>query len=69
MALEVTNLTRKFMFKNKELADPNPELSVEEVLKQYVPKHEELTTATISGPEIKDDKAVYTFNTTVGTKG
>ena len=29
----------------------------------------ELTTATVQGPTIENDKAVYTFKTTIGTKG
>ena len=29
----------------------------------------ELTTATVHGPVIKEDKAVYEFKTTIGTKG
>lgn len=73
MALEVTNLTRKFIFeKGKDkinLADPNPQFSIAEVSGFYASQHPELTNATISGPEINNDTAVYTFKTTIGTKG
>jgi PRTRC genetic system protein C len=73
MALEVTNLKRKFNFKKDgktvELPDPNPEFSVDEVIQFYSGQHSELTTCTIDGPKIEDGAAVYEFKTTVGTKG
>lgn len=73
MPLEVTNLKRKFSFKKDgkkvDLADPNTEFSVEEVMQFYSTKHPELTTCTIDGPKIEGDVAVYEFKTTVGTKG
>ncbi len=71
--MEVTGFTRVFKFKkNKEITelnDPNPELSPEQVLTFYSSSHPELTTATIDGPKIENDKAVYEFTATVGTKG
>ena len=60
MALEITGMTRSFTFKKGSgmitLDDPNP-------------SDPELTTATVHGPVIKNDKAVYEFKTTIGTKG
>lgn len=35
----------------------------------YANLYPELTTATVHGPELKEDKAVYEFRTTIGTKG
>lgn len=73
MALEVTNLKRTFSVKiagkKVELADPNPEFSLEEVMQFHATKYSELTTCTIDGPNIEGNKAVYEFKTTVGTKG
>lgn len=69
MALEVINLKRKFVLDEQTLADPNPDFSTDEVLGFYSVKHPELTTATVTGPEVKGDEAIYTFKTTVGTKG
>lgn len=69
MALSVTGLPRVFMHKGKALDDPKPELSPDWVLGFYSNTYPELTTATIDGPEIKDGKAVYSFQSTVGTKG
>ena len=73
MALNVTTAKRQFIFKKDgddiKLEDPNPELSIEEVKKLYSGKHPELTNATISGPMMQDDSAVYNFSTSVGKKG
>lgn len=69
MALEVKNLNRKFKFGDQNLADPNPEFSLEEVIAFYSVKYPELTTATIAGPNITENFAEYEFKTTVGTKG
>lgn len=73
MALEIINLVRSFSFKKDgkvvALPDPNPELSVDEVMNFYSTQHPELTTSTIDGPKIDGDKAAYEFKTTVGTKG
>ena len=74
MALEVTNIERKFEFENADgekviMPDPGTHMSTDEVMNFYANTYPELTTATVSGPEMKEDKAVYTFKTTVGTKG
>lgn len=73
MALEVTNLTRQFILKKGgkdiDLADPNGDLSPQEVMKFYSGQYPELTNATIEGPRVEGKKAVYTYKTTVGTKG
>lgn len=69
MALEITGMTRSFTFKKGSgmvtLDDPNPSDSPEMVMNYYSNFYPELTTATV----LKDDKAVYEFKTTVGTKG
>jgi PRTRC genetic system protein C len=73
MAIKVETLEREFHFKkdgNKVmLPDPNPKLSVEEVLRFYGGQYPELTTATLDGPKTEGKKAVYSVKTTVGTKG
>ena len=51
------------------LPDPKPNDSPESVMSFYSNIYPELTTATVHGPTIKDDKAVYEFKTTIGTKG
>ncbi|GAO43762.1 PRTRC system protein C [Flavihumibacter petaseus] len=73
MALEVTNLKRSFKFKKDgkmiTLADANPAFTLEETVQFYSTQYPELTTATIDGPKVECDNAVYEFKTTIGTKG
>ncbi len=73
MALTVSGLERKFSFRKGNsviaLADPDPSWSADDVMNYYANTYPELTTATVQGPEIKDDIAEYEFKTTIGTKG
>ena len=73
MALTITSLERVFKFENRNaemtLQDPNPAMSPEEVMDFFSNTYPELTTATVHGPQIENDCAVYHFKTTIGTKG
>ena len=73
MALEINELKRVFYLKKGntelELGDPDDSLSLHEVMDFYSMTYPELTTATVHGPEIQNDRAVYRFKTTIGTKG
>ena len=69
MALNIQNYKRVFKLGNRELADPNPDMSPDEVLNFYSNQFPELTTSNVHGPKIEDDHALYEFKTTVGTKG
>lgn len=73
MALEIKGMTRSFFFKknNEEitLSDPLPEETPEMVMAFYSNLYPELTTATVYGPTIKNDEAVFEYKTTLGTKG
>lgn len=73
MALQVDNIKRIFRFKKDgkemDLADPGPHMSPDDVMNFYSNQYPALTTATVSGPEMKDGAAVYKFSGTVGTKG
>lgn len=73
MAIDVNKLKREFKFKKDgttvTLPDPNPEFTTDEVLRFYSGQYPELTTATLSGPKVEGKSAVYSVNTTVGTKG
>ena len=44
-------------------------MSPTEVMDCYSLNYPELTTETVHGPEIEDDRAVYEFKTTIGVKG
>lgn len=69
MALQITNLKREFILDKKNLSDPNPAMTPEEVMKHYSGSYPELTNATLSGPKVEGSRAVYTMSKTVGTKG
>jgi len=73
MALEITSQKRVFEITHEgedlELSDPNPQMSVEEVKKFYAGKYPELTNASVSGPKMKNDSAVYSMSGNVGKKG
>jgi len=73
MALSIKHLKRKFKFKQDgkmiTLPDPNKDFLPTEVMNFYANQYSELTTSTVSGPEIENDFAVYQFKTTIGTKG
>jgi PRTRC genetic system protein C len=73
MSLLVANLPRVFRFKSNgedvSLEDPNVNLPPDEVMTLYSNHYPELTNSNVSGPAIENDKAVYEFKTTIGTKG
>ena len=72
MVLVVNGMKRSFKFMKETeivLSDPNPSDTPEDVMSYYSNMYPELTTASVHGPEINDDMAIYEFKTTIGTKG
>lgn len=73
MALDIKGLKRVFILKKGNdtltLADPDSNMSPSEVMDFYSMTYPELTTATVHGPEWENDRTVYRFKTTIGTKG
>ena len=73
MSLIINGMERLFTFKKGTetitLSDPNLSDTPESVMGYYSNIYPELTTASVHGPEIIEDKAVYVFKTTIGTKG
>lgn len=73
MALDIKGLKRVFILKKGNdtltLEDPDSRMSLFEVTDFYSMNYPELTTATLHGPELEEDRAVYRFKTTIGTKG
>ena len=73
MALDIKGLKRVFILKKGNgtltLEDPDSRMSLSEVTDFYSIIYPELTTATLHGPELEEDRAVYRFKTTIGTKG
>lgn len=73
MALEIKGIKRVFKLKKNgemlKLDDPDAGMAVNDVMDFYSATYPELTTATVHGPLMEDDCAVYEFKTTIGTKG
>lgn len=73
MALDIKGLKGVFILKKGNgtltLEDPDSRMSLSEVTDFYSINYPELTTATLHGPELEEDRAVYRFKTTIGTKG
>lgn len=73
MALGIKGIKRVFKLKKGNstlvLEDPDSRMSLTEVTDFYSMNYPELTTATLHGPEFEEDRAVYHFKTTIGTKG
>jgi len=71
--MERVNLTREFLMEKgtvkTTLPDPDQTMSPNEVRKFYSRTYPELLNSGVVGPEYKADKVVYTFKTSVGTKG
>ena len=69
MALTVSKITRKFSYNGVNLPDPNPSLSLNEVLGIFANTHPEIANAALDGPTVKGDTHTYTFIKSVGEKG
>jgi len=71
MALITTDLIREFIIEKPRivLQDPNPAMTPDQVMNHYSSQYSELTTATVHGPTVENDKMIYKFKTTIGTKG
>lgn len=73
MTLKVEGLAREFRFKHNgqevALPDPDPGRTPEQVMDFYSNQYSELTTASVGATRQEDDKVVYEFQTTFGTKG
>ena len=71
--LLATQLERVFLFNDKgqeiRLPDPEPDWSVQTVLNHYSHMYPILTTAKVTGPDIREDKVQYRFESVMGTKG
>jgi PRTRC genetic system protein C len=68
--MKVEALKREFHYNGGlRLPDPNPNLTVGEVISLYATTYPEITTAAIEGPEVIGDKLVYRLTRAIGTKG
>lgn len=73
MALQVSVQKRQFVIKKSgkdiTLPDPHPSMTIPEVVNFYKPKYPEISTASMEGPKMEENRAVYSFKTVLGTKG
>ena len=69
MPVTVERPDRVLVVDGQILPDPDPRMSAEQVRETYMPAYPELTTATVTGPELVDGKMRYTFNRAIGHKG
>lgn len=72
MAIELKKLDRKFELERNNttiyLPDPNPAMSIEEVIDFYSGSYPELLNSSHTTAEL-DGNIVYKFKTIAGTKG
>ena len=67
--MKVTTLPRVFEFQGRQLADPNPDLNLDQVKEVLAVAHPSITNAEIKGPEVTSTAQVYKVQTNYGTKG
>ena len=67
--MEVKKLERIFIHGDVELKDIDDAKSADQVLDFYSGQYPELTNASVTGPEVVNDRLEYKFSTSVGTKG
>jgi PRTRC genetic system protein C len=68
MALKRSPLLRKFTFDGRPLADPDPNLSIDEVRQHYAGAYPALNNASYE-QDVTDKAVVINFTTAVGSKG
>lgn len=66
---EVSVAKRSFKYNSMDLADPDINMTPDEVRVFYSGVYPELTQSVIEGPEYKGDTIEYIFRKSVGTKG
>lgn len=73
MPVQKIHLKREFILERGQqsitLPDPDPVRDANGVMRFYSDTYPELATASVVGPEIKNDKEVWRFRSIAGTKG
>ena len=69
--LIITTAKRVFNLDGTKLPDPDPSMSLEDVLELYSNQYPELTNATVEEPDISEDgtEAVYPIKVNTGKNG
>ncbi|WP_175773011.1 PRTRC system protein C [Paraburkholderia phenazinium] len=69
MTISIAKIIREFAYNGMKFADPGPAFSPDQVRDLYSAQYPELTTATVDGPEIAGEVAIYKFVRAAGAKG
>ena len=69
MALNIQQVTTKFIYNGKELSPPEGIVDPEQVRQFYAAIYPELNNASITSDNSTDGEISYTFQKAVGTKG
>lgn len=69
MALQGTNIVRKFKYQSLTLSDPSPEKTADQVRMFFAKQYPELLNSVIEGPVTKGGISTYTFTRAAGSKG
>ena len=69
MPINLKPTPREFQYETVRLPDPNPDFTVEQVRAFYATTYPDITTATLSGPEARNGKMMFTFGRAIGSKG
>lgn len=67
--MQVIGIKREFKYNGIVLADPNPQLSIEDVRGFYAGQYPELNNSVVEGPVTKNNVAAYSFARAAGAKG
>lgn len=65
----IAPVRREFIYNGTSILDPDPKMTPEQVRDTFVAVYPEIATATLSGPEPKEDIVRYTFSRAIGSKG
>ena len=69
MAYNIKTAKREFIYEDRILDDPNPEMTPERVKEHFTAFYPELVNAKVTGPVFDGVKATYTFGAKMGKKG
>jgi PRTRC genetic system protein C len=67
--MELTAPKRVIIYNGQTLADLDPSASIDAVIKMHAAATPELATAQIAGPEYRENEAIFTIKSQIGTKG
>jgi len=67
--LVVASLRREFVYNGTSIPDPDSKMTPEQVRDALASVYPEIATATLTGPEPKDNAVRYTFSRAIGSKG